>query len=95
MKDMFGSEIEVGDELVYASESYSLMMTFGTAHKVFADHVIVDRKFNTLYQGVKDGMQRRYNYHAKAGEDRYTTVKARKTTISMPSRVVVLRKSGQ
>ena len=90
MKDVLGVEIEIGDELVYASSPYqSVRLTFGTVISVTERSARIKR---TLAPGVKDGIAQKWCWDASTNTGHHEPVPATATTIGAPSRCMIIRK---
>jgi len=100
MKDMFGHEIEKGDEVLYVSNNGSLVITIGVVHEVTAKAATIDRQNTSrTYRGIKDGLETRHVYKTidVMGTPTHTfedvTVKPRMTHIRMSPRCLILKKA--
>jgi len=97
MKDIKGDEIEVGDEVAYASYDYSAKLSVGIVTEVINvqfsldDHdsssVKIDRTHSSAY-----GFGRKYVYDEKTHESTWITIKSIAVVIGKQNRVVILKK---
>lgn len=93
MNDMKGREIQVGDTVVYASDSGGIFMTEGVVLEAGVTWVKVDRKSRGGYFPIVNGMRTRmvWNGGASISESKYVevTTKVKPVTIGMPDRCLI------
>jgi hypothetical protein len=95
MKDMIGTEIEVGDVLVYTSDRGYPTLTVGTVVGVTENGATIRRcHTGNLYRGVKNGMLQKWVYNHETRKGEYISIPARNTTIGFPNRCLITKKAS-
>lgn len=93
MKDMLGNEIEVGDEVVYASDRGDPTLTVGVVIEVSETSAKIDRLHSgNNYRSVRGGMITTRRWDKDANGWVHKTSKARTTTIAFPIRCIIVKK---
>lgn len=97
MKDSKGSEISVGDTVVYASVVYGIpRVTIGAITAVEEFRARVRRtQTSNCWRPIRDGMQRVWRRDDTTGKSVERDVEPRPVWIATPGRVIVLERRGQ